>query len=113
MAKVVGIDVERAFFAIIAVSSILGTVSGTLTGLNTDIRPAIASSSLLKAITASVVGGVGSIKGALAAGLLLGFLETIAVFFIGGGWRDAIPMVMIVTLMLIKPEAFGIEEAKT
>jgi len=112
MARVVGIDVEKAFIAIIAVSSIMATAAGILMGLNTGIRPAIASSSLLKAIIASIVGGVGNIKGALLAGLLIGALENIVVIFIGSGWRDAIPMIVIIVFMLLKPAAFGIEETK-
>jgi len=55
---------------------------------------------------------VGNARGALAAGLLIGFLETLVVFFAGGGWRDAVPLVLIVAFMLIRPEAFGIEETK-
>lgn len=111
MSQVVGVDVERAYRAIIVVSTILATFAGIMMGLNTDIRPALASSALLKAIVCSCVGGVGNIPGAMLAGLLLGFLENAVVLLLGSGWRDAIPLLLIVVFMLLRPSAFGIEEA--
>lgn len=110
MAKVVGIDVERVYVVIIALGSILATVAGILLSMDTDLRPAISSSSLLKAIVASIVGGVGNIRGALVAGMLIGFIENFAILWVGSGWKDAIPLVLIVIFMLLRPSVFGIEE---
>ncbi len=110
MAKVVGIDVEKVYIIVIALGSVLATVAGILLSMDTDLRPTISSTALLKAIVASIVGGVGNIRGALFAGLLIGFIENFAILFIGSGWRDAIPLVLIVLFMLLKPSVFGIEE---
>ena len=46
----------------------------------------------------------------MLAGLLIGFIENFAILFVGSGWRDAIPLVLIVLFMLLKPSVFGIEE---
>ena len=110
MARVVGVDVERVFVAIISVSSILASMAGIFYSMDTDLRPTLAATALLKAIVASIVGGVGNIKGALIAAFAIGFIENFAILYIGSGWRDAIPLVLIIVFMLFKPSAFGIKE---
>lgn len=110
MAKVVGIDVERIYIAIICVSSVLAATAGILYSLDSDLRPTMAATALLKAIVASIVGGIGNVRGALIAAFAIGLIENLAIFFVGSGWRDAIPLVLIVIFMLVKPSAFGIEE---
>ena len=85
-------------------------IRDSLLSMDTDLRPAISSSSLLKAIVASIVGGVGNIRGALVAGMLIGFIENFAILWVGSGWKDAIPLVLIVIFMLLRPSVFGIEE---
>jgi branched-chain amino acid transport system permease protein len=112
MAKVVGIDVERVYRAVIVLGSLLATSAAILISLNSDLKPTISSSTLLKAIVASIIGGVGSVKGAMFAGLLLGFAENFTILGIGSGWENAVPLVLIVVLMLLKPSMFGIEETK-
>lgn len=112
LAKVVGINIERVYIAVIVIGSILATSAAVLITLNTDLKPTISSSTLLKAILASIVGGIGNIKGAMAAGFLLGFLENFTILGVGSGWESAIPLVIIVVLMLLRPSMFGIEETK-
>ncbi len=110
MAKIVGIDVERVYIAIIIIGSFLATIAGIMIALNSDVQPMINGSSLLKAIIASIIGGVGNVTGAMVAGMLIGFIENFTVLFIGSGWKVAIPLVLIVVMMLMKPSTFGIEE---
>ena len=112
MSYVVGIDVEKAYTVIIAVSAILSTVAAVLMSLESDVRPRMGSPALLKAIMASIIGRVGNIKGALLAGYLFGIIENIAVFYLGTGWRDAICLPIVIILLLIFPSYFGIAEQK-
>ena len=111
MAQVVGIDVERAYAAIIVVGSVLATVAGIMSAMDTDLRPTIASTSLLKAIVATCIGGAGNVKGAMIAAFVLGLIENIAVLYIGSGWRDAIPLVVVILVLVARPSVFGIEES--
>ena len=111
MAAVVGIDVEKVYGAIIAASSILAAAAGIMSAMDTDLRPTIASSSLLKAIVATSIGGAGNIRGALIAAFVLGLAENVAVLYVGSGWRDAIPLVLVILALVIKPSVFGLEES--
>lgn len=111
MARVVGIDVEKVYIAIISAGSVLASVSGIMYAMDSDLRPTLAATALLKAIVASIIGGVGNIKGALIAAFAIGLVENVSVYFIGSGWRDAIPLVLVIIALIIKPSVFGMEES--
>ena len=110
MALTVGVNVESVFLVVIALGTSLATCAGCFMSMDSGIRPMMASTALLKAICTSIVGGVGNIKGALIAAFIFGFIENFSVLYIGGGWRDALPIVIIVVMMLIRPAAFGITD---
>ncbi len=110
MAQIVGINVENVYAAITVLGSFLASMAGIMSAMDTDLRPTIAATSLLKAIVASCIGGAGNVKGALIAAFLMGLIENLAVLYIGSGWRDAVPLAMIILFMIFKPSAFGIEE---
>ena len=111
MASVVGINVEKIFIVIIALSSVLSTTAAIFLALESDIKPMMGAGALLKAIIASIVGKVGNIRGAFFAGYLLGLIENIIVFVLGTGWSDAIALPIVIVLLLLLPSYFGITES--
>lgn len=58
---------------------------------------------VMKAFAAAIIGGLGSIPGAVAGGLLLGFLETLTAAYVSLGYKDAIAMIVLVLVLLIRP----------
>jgi branched-chain amino acid transport system permease protein len=110
MATVIGIDVERVYILVTVLGSLLASIAGILISFETNLYPYMSHPAGLKAITASIVGGVGNIPGAMIAGYLLGLAENFGVWIIGSGWRDAISLVIIVAMLLIRPSFFGMEE---
>ena len=57
----------------------------------------------VKAFVASVLGGIGSIGGAIAGGLVIGVLETVVVGFFGSQYRDTIVFGLLVAALLLYP----------
>jgi branched-chain amino acid transport system permease protein len=57
----------------------------------------------IKAFTAAVLGGIGSIRGALAGGLLLGVIENVGAGCFGTQWRDVIAFVVLVAVLMFRP----------
>lgn len=59
----------------------------------------------IKAFTAAVIGGIGSIPGAMAGGLILGLLEAAGtqVPFIGSEWKDVFAFGLLILLLIFKP----------
>jgi len=59
----------------------------------------------LKGIAAALIGRLGSLRGALAGGLLLGVLEQVAVAAPGPGpaWQDVLPLLVLVVVLAVRP----------
>ncbi len=104
-ARLLGVDVERVTLATFAISSALGAAAGVLFALafNT-IRPEMGLGIELKGLAVIIVGGMGSIPGALAGGLMLGLFEVFAVSVIGSSWRDAVAFGLLFAVLLLRPQ---------
>ena len=67
----------------------------------------------MKAFVAAVLGGVGSLPGAMAGGLILGVIETLVVGYskvlgIPPGYRDAVAFIILILILLFRPSGlFG------
>jgi branched-chain amino acid transport system permease protein len=58
----------------------------------------------LKALIALALGGIGNVFGALLGGILLGLIESLASFFLSGGWSDAISYAVFLVVLMFRPE---------
>ena len=60
------------------------------------------------AIGPAILGGIGSVPGAMLAGLIVGLAEALSVQFIGAEWRAAVSFVILVAVLLLRPQGlFG------
>jgi branched-chain amino acid transport system permease protein len=65
----------------------------------------------LKGFAAAVLGGLGSAPGAIAAGFLIGLLESLGAGLISSGYKDAIALFVLLLALWIKPSGlFGSRE---
>jgi branched-chain amino acid transport system permease protein len=63
---------------------------------------------LLKGFAAAAVGGLGSNKGALAAGLLIGITESTSADLLSAGYQQAVILVVVLAVLLVRPQGlFG------
>ncbi len=76
MAACMGINVERVFFLVFcvgcALAGLAGAVAAPVLSVTTDMGTAI----LIPTLIVVVIGGLGSLKGAIAGSLLIGFVQT-------------------------------------
>ena len=109
MATVMGIDVGRVVGLTFFLGSALGGAAGVLIGLYyTQIDFVMGYSAGLKAFTAAVLGGIGSIRGAMVGGLLLGVIESLASTFINPAFKDVVAFAVLILTLVFKPEGlFG------
>ena len=55
-----------------------------------------------------MIGGIGSIPGAMAGGLILGFAEAYTQGYISTKWSDLLVFVILILFMLFRPQGlFG------
>ena len=103
-AYLVGIDVERLFLLTSFVAAGLGGVTGVMIGLYSNaIFPLMGQPMLQKGVAVIILGGMGDIRGALLAGLFLGFAEVLSVAYIGSTMRDAVAFGLLFVILLVRP----------
>ena len=99
-----GIPVNRIISATFLVGAGLGGAAGMLYGL---AYPQISSGIGIligwKAFIAAVIGGIGSVRGAVLGGFLLGLVEVMAVAFTDSSYRDLIAYSLLLLILVFKP----------
>jgi len=108
LAGVTGIDVRRVIRTVWLLGAGLAAVAGIFAGLLVQIRPQMGLDLLLPLFAAAILGGIGSVPGAMLAGLVVGLAEAVAVPLVGGEWRAAVAFVVLVLVLLFRPQGlFG------
>jgi branched-chain amino acid transport system permease protein len=108
LAGVVGVDVRRVVRTVWILGAGLACVAGIIAGLIIQIRPQMGLDLLLPLFAAAILGGIGSVPGAMLAGLIVGLAEAMTVQLIGAEWRAAVAFVILVFILLIRPQGlFG------
>ena len=77
MVAALGIDIRRLFTAVFALGAMLAGFAGALAGPVFAVTPGMGDSILILAFVVIVIGGIGSIRGAFIAALLVGLLDTL------------------------------------
>jgi len=76
--------------------------AGALAALITELTPQMGVFLGLKAFTAAIIGGVGSVFGAFAAGLLLGVFESLATGYFGSQYQNTYVLLALVMFLLLR-----------
>ena len=108
-AYLVGINVEGLFMLTSFIAAGLGGVAGVMIGLYSNaIFPLMGQPMLQKGVAVIILGGMGDIRGALFAGLFLGFAEVLSVAYVGSTMRDAVAFGLLFLILLVRPKGlFG------
>jgi len=109
-AEVLGVHVARAYGITYAIGAALAAVAGVLVGLTFSFTPTTGTGYLLTGFAVVVLGGLGSLKGTLLGGLLLGVAESVGASFpqVGDGYRDFIGFVAFLVILALRPRGlFG------
>lgn len=112
MAQAVGINVDRLFISVFALGSGLAAVGGGLAIEIVGISPTFAIQYLVFFLIVVAVGGLGSLRGAFAAAVVLGVLDTAGKYLWpqGGGFFI---YAATVALLLLRPAGlFGRGETR-
>ena len=79
MSVALGIDVRAYFMLTFVIGSILGCIAGAVTAPSLSVAPGIGVEVIVLAFAVVVIGGLGSVGGALAGALIVGFSRATAV----------------------------------
>jgi len=106
--RLVGINVERVFAYTMALSAMLACVSGALLGSIRFITPSMGGDILMISFIVVIFGGLGSIKGTIAAGFFVGLVESFSSLFVGIYWTPPILFLVMMAVLVLRPSGlFG------
>lgn len=99
-----GVDVDRVSALSFAMAGALAGVSGLLVGLYySNIYPTMGFSAGLKGFVAALMGSLGNIPGAIGGAYLLGVAESLGVAWLGSTYRELVPVVLLLGVLLFRP----------
>jgi len=108
MASSLGVRVSRVYSMTFAVGVALAGLSGILLAPVFSVFPTMGHDFIILAFTVVIVGGMGSIKGAVLAGLLLTQVQAVASLIVSPVWTDPILFGIMVLVLMLRPQGlFG------
>ncbi len=104
----VGIDVRRITRLTAAAGAAVCALAAGAMAPMFDLYPNMGTDVVFKSFAVVIIGGMGNIAGAVLAGLLLGVAESFAGGVLGAAYRDGIGFVLMIVMLLLRPQGlFG------
>lgn len=108
MVSLLGLRANTVIATSFAISGILAAVAAVLwVSQRGAVDPLMGFTPVLKAFIATIIGGLGSLRGAVLGGFVLGGLEVGSELFLTPSvapYRDAIVLLALVALLVVRPE---------
>jgi branched-chain amino acid transport system permease protein len=105
---IVGVNIGRLQAASFATGFAAAGLAGALVSLFEQINPFMGFPYTISAFVVIILGGLGNLSGSLAAGLLLGFVETYGVALLSANYRSILLYGVFILVLLVRPQGlFG------
>ena len=104
VAMVCGVNVRRVHLYTFGLASALAGAGGSLVAVMVAIQPEMGQIYTFKSFLVIVLGGAGNYPGALLGGLLLGLVEQLASLFLTTQVSEAVAYVLLVVVLLVRPQ---------
>ena len=103
-AVLLGVPIRKVFIGAFFVSSLFAGMAGLLAAIRFEgLSPFVGLEIGLKALAVMVIGGLGDIRGAFVAGILLGVTEALLQVSAGPGWADGLVWAALIGTLLLRP----------
>jgi branched-chain amino acid transport system permease protein len=103
VAQLVGLDNRRVFALAMAFSLAVVAIAGVLLAIRTNFDPAIGPARLIFGFEAVIMGGLGSMWGTLAGGIILGVAQAIGAQ-IDPGWQVLAGHLAFLVVLAVRPQ---------
>ncbi|VTU23087.1 branched-chain amino acid ABC transporter permease [Variovorax sp. PBL-E5] len=112
-ASLMGVRTERMYSIAFGLGCGLAGAAGGLLAALFPVSPFMGAAPVAKGFIVIVLGGLGSVPGAIAGGLLLGVVEALGAGYISSAFRDGFGFVILILVLLIRPKGlFGVLERR-
>ena len=111
-AILMGVDVERVATVTFGLGTALAAAAGVLLAPSLYLYPTVGELLVVKCFVIVVLGGLGSVPGAIAGGVLLGVVESLGAVYVSSTYKDGIGFVLLLAVLLYRPQGlFGVGRA--
>jgi branched-chain amino acid transport system permease protein len=107
MVRALGIDMSRIWLVVFGIGSALAGLAGILAAPIRSVFPEMGVAMLVECFVVVVVGGMGSLKGAILAGIIMGEASALSTLFYPQMADIVIFLVMAVVLLIRPSGLFG------
>ena len=109
--KVLGIDVARVWLIVFGIGTGIAGLSGVLAAPTRAVNPEMGIPVLAESFVVTVVGGMGSLPGAVVAGLLVGVVFSMTSLF-APAYAELSIFVLMAVVLLVRPQGFFGKEGR-
>jgi branched-chain amino acid transport system permease protein len=106
-AALCGLSTRRVVMYAFVVAGVLAGIAGVLAAPGRAISVDDGTVLGLEAAAAAVLGGVGSLRGAVIGGLVVGVIQALVAYILGSEWYDLAPLALLVVLLALRPQGIG------
>lgn len=105
VARLLGIPLRKSTLISFLIAGLLSAVTSALFILTLGVAtPELGHHVTFKGLAVMMLGGMGSLKGAVIGGYLLGIIECLVRGYFIGDWVDAIAMGCIMVVIILRPD---------
>jgi len=109
VAEYMGVDTKFVIMICFVLGGVISAFAGILIAPFTFASVYLGFVVGIKGFAVAILGGLGSGRGAVIAGLLIGVLEQFGSMFLGEGYRDIIAFVILIVVIVVRPQGiFGV-----
>jgi len=107
-AQLMGVDTKNIFAIAMGIAMITAAIAGILIGMTFSFFPHTGAQYLIISFGVIIIGGLGSMKGALAGGIILAEAQLLGAHFTGPGYQLLIGYLVLLIVLAIRPQGlFG------
>ncbi|MBE0607163.1 MAG: branched-chain amino acid ABC transporter permease [Deltaproteobacteria bacterium] len=111
-ARLCGIDAGNMVTLSFVLSAAIGAIGGAVVCPITYVQYDSGTPLAIKGFTVAILGGLGNSTGAVAAGMILGILESFSIWVLPTAYKEAISIAILLAILFFKPSGiFGSAEA--
>lgn len=111
-ARLMGVNTARIYLVTYVISGVLAAIAGILLAPIYSVNPWMGSAVQIKGLVVCVLAGLGSIEGAIGAGIILGLAESLSVTFIDSTWKDIVSYLILVVILWVKPNGLFMKKGE-